>query len=334
MSSRLATLQQQSAPSKRDEAYTIVFGACFLDYVGYVDRMPKPGETLHSHSFAKGFGGKGANQAVMTARLGGNVRMVSVVGSDGDGDAYIENMKANNVDTRFLRKIPGDSSGLAMIFVDRNTAQNEIVICPNATLKMDAAFVRSQLTLSFLDHCKVLVCQNEVPLDATLLVLEEAFKRGVYTIFNAAPAPSKDEAERIKPYLQYVSLFCPNETEASLITGIDVTGVDEAFRAVAALRAMGVRDVVITLGSRGYVLSEHGAEPTHHTAERVKAVDTTGAGDCFVGAMSYFLQTGDSLASACKKANVCAAISVQAKGTQTSFPYRKQLPPSLFAASK
>jgi ribokinase len=306
-----------------------VLGACFLDYVGYVERMPKPGETLHSKSYAKGFGGKGANQAVMAGRLGGSVRMVSAVGKDGDGAAYKQQLAKNGVTNDQVFEIDNEATGLAMIFVDQTTAQNEIVICPNATYKLTPEFLRGKTNnyADFLGKCRILVVQNEIPLATTLDVLREAHERGVYTIFNSAPAPSPAEVKVIQPFLKYVSLFCPNETEATLLTGVEVKDHKSATAACDVLqKTFGVRDVVVTLGSQGFLLAAHGAAPVHVDGLRVKAVDTTGAGDCFVGAMTFFIQRGCSVLEACNKANVCASISVQRKGTQSSFPYPSELP--------
>jgi ribokinase len=328
---RVKVLQSQVGPTMNGDGKEVcVLGACFLDNVGYVDRMPKPGETLHSNGYAKGFGGKGANQAVMAGRLGGKVRMVSAVGKDGDGASYKQQLAKNGVAHDDVFEVDGESTGLAMIFVDRNTAQNEIVICPNATYKLTPGFLRARTNNygTFLDKCRILVVQNEIPLETTLDVLRDAHGRGIYTIFNSAPAPSPAEIKVIQPYLRYVSLFCPNETEASLITGIDVKDRQSAIRACRVLQTTyGVRDVVVTLGSQGFLLAASGAaSPIHVDGVKVKAVDTTGAGDCFVGAMTFYLQRGLSVLEACTKANVCASISVQRKGTQSSFPFPAELP--------
>ncbi|RNF14816.1 putative adenosine kinase [Trypanosoma conorhini] len=307
----------------------VVVGSCFLDYVAFVDRLPKIGETFKSRSFHKAFGGKGANQAVAAGRLGARVAMVGVVGADGDGDEYIANFKRNGVDTTNVYRKQGEATGLAMIFVDANTSNNEIVINPNATYAMTVDFLRRQSDNynRFLPKsCRFLICQNEIPLETTLDVLREAHKRGIYTVFNSAPAPSPEEVEIVKPFMQHVSLFCPNEVEAAMITGLEVTDGASAAKAARALQALGVRDVVITLGAQGYVICEGGLEPVHVPGRRVKAVDTTGAGDSFVGSMVYYLSKGKTLSEACKRANVCASLSVQRRGTQMSYPTINELP--------
>jgi len=324
----LASQQSTATREDRDAGAIVVFGSCFLDYVAYVEAIPKPGQTLGSESFAKGFGGKGANQAVMAAKLGAKVRMAACVGADGDGADYIANFKRQGVDTRYVTQVKGQATGLAMITVNVKTAQNAIVICPNAAGKTSPA----HLPKAALDGAKILVCQHEIPLEATLAALKAAHKRDVYTIFNTAPAPSAAEVEIIKPALKYVSLICPNEHEAKLMTGIDVVDFDSAVKASRAIQELGCRDVVITLGSQGacVVPAADAGEPIHVTGLSVQAVDTTGAGDCYVGSMAHFLCCGESLVDACRKANVCAARSVTRRGTQASYPSRKELPASLF----
>ncbi|EPY39174.1 ribokinase [Angomonas deanei] len=258
----------------------VVMGSCFLDYIAYVDHMPVGGETMHSSSFMKGFGGKGANQAVAAGRVGADIAMVGMVGDDGDGHLYLNNLQRSGVNTSYVFAEKNNSTGVALIFVDTKSSQNEIVICPNATLKLTPAFVRQRTdnyNLVFTPSVKVLICQNEVPLDTTLDMLKAASERSIYTVFNAAPAPSSKQIELIKPFLQFVSLFCPNEVEAEGLTGIKVTSTESAIKAARALQNLGVKSVVITLGSAGFLLAEDGKAPVHVQSERVKAVDTTGS---------------------------------------------------------
>jgi ribokinase len=254
---------------------------------------------------------------------------VSMVGSDGDGTDYIKELERNGVNTSHMLRSSKNTTGLAMIFVDIKSSNNEIVINPNATHHFTPDVVRAQTAKwekIMPKGLKYLICQNEIPLATTLEAIQEGHRRGVYTVFNTAPAPTPAEVKQIKPYLPYVSLFCPNEVEAAMITGVKVTDTESAFEAIKALQALGVRDVVVTLGAAGFALSENGATPIHVKGKRVKAVDTTGAGDCFVGSMVFFLNRGQSLLEACKRANECAAISVTRKGTQKSYPTPDELP--------
>lgn len=331
---RAAVLAQQQSAGTNKAAQTkpsgpviVVFGSCFLDYIGYVESIPKPGETLASQSFAKGFGGKGANQAVMAARLGGNVRMVASVGDDGDGADYIANFERENVDVRFMKRVPQTATGLAMIAVSTANAENSIVICPNAAGRTRAEDFTE--VPQILEGAKVLILQNEIPLEASLKALKHAHEKGIYTVFNTAPAPSAKDIEQLKPFLRYVSMLCPNEHEAALMTGIDVKDFESAVAAARRIQSLGVRDVVITLGKQGacVVTSD---KATHVPGVKVKAVDTTGAGDSFVGSLAYFAANGDSLEKAARKANVCAAQSVTRRGTQSSYPRKHELPKDLF----
>ncbi|EPY27216.1 ribokinase [Strigomonas culicis] len=325
---RVQTLKSQTGDFA---PVVVVLGSCFVDYVAYVDHAPQLGETMHSQNFQKGFGGKGGNQAVAAGRLGAKVAMVGMVGGDGDGADYIKQLQTNGVNTDYMFRDSANSTGLAMIFVETK-GSNEIVISPNATKTFTEAFVREHtggFEAILPKSVRFVVCQHEIPLATTLATLKEAHQRGIYTIFNSAPAPTPAEVAVIKPYLTSVSLFCPNEVEAQLMTGITIADSASATKAVKALQAMGVRDVVITLGAAGFVLSENGAEPTAEQAKRVKAVDTTGAGDCFVGSMTYFLSRGHGLLESCRRANACAAVSVTRKGTQASYPKPSELPPGI-----
>lgn len=330
--------------------HIVVVGSSFIDYVAYVERNPAPGETIHSHNFQKGFGGKGANQAVAAALLGSKVRMVSAIGGQNDGDAanYIRNFAEVGVDTSSVIRVDKEATGLAMICVYTKTGQNQIVICPNATTKFlpETLSLKKTLPARVTGSCNVkkniLICQNEIPLETTLAAIKYAMtgdRSGqYYTILNTAPAPSQEDFKKILPYLKYVSLICPNETEASLMTGVDVTDVQSAMKACEVLKKLGVANVVITLGKMGYIVSTSAVADTmsgeprevitkHFSATKVKnIVDTTGAGDCFVGSVAHFLLKGESLVKACEAANVCAGISVTRKGTQASYPRKHELP--------
>lgn len=306
----------------------VVLGSCFMDYIAYVDHVPQIGETMHSQSFLKSFGGKGANQAVAVSKMGSRTAMVGMLGNDGDALAYTRQLNDNGVNTTFMMRDDTQASGLAMIFVDTKTSNNEIVICPNATklLLPDLLRARTQnYNAIFTKSVKFLICQNEIPLATTLDALRAAHERGIYTVFNTAPAPSAEDVERIKPYLRYVSLFCPNEVEAAMLTGFPIVDTESAFRAVVQLQGLGIADVVITLGKAGFVLAEKNKKPVHIPGKRVKAVDTTGAGDCFVGTMVHYLNKGHTLLDSCKLANICAAYSVTRKGTQISYPSAEDL---------
>eukprot|EP01064_Diplonema_japonicum_P035164 TRINITY_DN7536_c0_g1_i1.p1 TRINITY_DN7536_c0_g1~~TRINITY_DN7536_c0_g1_i1.p1 ORF type:complete len:317 (+),score=114.09 TRINITY_DN7536_c0_g1_i1:585-1535(+) len=306
-----------------------VVGACFMDYVSYVDRFPMAGETLHVNDFKKGFGGKGANQAVMMGKLGGRVRMVGLVGTDGDGEEYLKNFEREGIETKYVTKVEGESTGLAKILVDK-TGENTIVICPNATKKVSVEHMKG---LDWMEGTDMVVCQNEVPLDANLWALEQASKAGKQTVYIPAPAPTPEQLPKLLPVMQYVSVIAPNQHEASIMLGYTVNGIEEGKKAVLDLREKVLKNassaVIITMGGDGCIV----LEPNCTTAVHVPAskipkehiIDTTGAGDCFAGSFCYYLSTGCSLLDAVTKANVCAGVSVQRKGTQSSYPSAEEV---------
>eukprot|EP01060_Flectonema_neradi_P034569 TRINITY_DN60_c2_g3_i1.p1 TRINITY_DN60_c2_g3~~TRINITY_DN60_c2_g3_i1.p1 ORF type:complete len:338 (+),score=84.34 TRINITY_DN60_c2_g3_i1:61-1074(+) len=306
-----------------------VVGACFMDYVSYVERFPQGGETLHAESFQKGFGGKGANMAVIIGRLGGRVSMVGKVGGDGDGSDYIKNFKNQNVETSKVGIDTNHNTGLAKILVDKS-GENLIVISPNATSTVDPTFLQST---NWLEGTDIVVCQNETPLTTNLWALEQASKAGKTTVFVPAPAPSPDQLDKLRPVMKYVSIFAPNQHEASLMLQYPVEGVEAGLRAAVDLRKKLMRPntcVIITMGSSGSaVLDSSMSEAVHIPASpvpREKVIDTTGAGDCYAGSLCYFISTGSSVIDAVKKATYCAGLSVQKKGTQSSYPNKNDLP--------
>ena len=281
-----------------------VVGACFMDYVSFVDRFPQGGETLHANSFQKGYGGKGGNMAMMIGKLGGKCRMVGCVGTDGDGLDYVNNFKKEGIDTADLKRVDGECTGIANIAVDKH-GENTIVICPNATNRVTPQFVAST---KWLDGTDIVICQNEVPLATNLWTLETAAKAGKMTVFVPAPAPTPEQVPLMRPVMQYVSIMAPNQHEASILLGYPVNGLEEGKKAALDLRDRIMNkdsQVIITMGSQGaIVLERHATAAVHVPASPVpkeKVIDTTGAGDCFAGSMAYFLSTGCSLMDAVRK---------------------------------
>ena len=299
-----------------------VVGSINLDMNAYVHRFPRPGETLHGGRFTTGYGGKGANQAVMVARLGGSISMVGRVGDDIFGQDMRRNLAAEGIDARFVFESAGVSSGVAVITVDDN-GQNTIIVIAGANgLVTPDDVTAAQAAIA---GARVLLCQMEVPMAANLAALRLARAAGVTTIFNSAPVSGEVPAE----VYQLADIFCPNETEAELLTGIEVHTLDDARLAASIILDRGARAALITLGARGCLyVSADGADEVIPTVE-VNAVDTTGAGDAFVGSLGYFLAAGVALGTAIERANAIAAISVQSPGTQSSYPRREQLPPEL-----
>ena len=298
-----------------------VVGACNLDLISYVPRLPSMGETLHGNRFQMGFGGKGANQAVMAAKLGGEVTMVSKLGQDVFGENTLKNFKSWGVNTQHVHFTDQAFSGVAPIAVDTE-GRNSIIVVTGANDLLTAEEVEAARPA--IAASSILVCQLEIPLDINLTALRIAREEGVKTIFNPAPARSEIPQE----FYQLSDIFCPNETETELITGMSVQSIVEAESAAKMLIGRGAASVILTLGERGSLLVTD-ATTEHVPVAPVKALDTTGAGDAFVGSLAFFLAAGKSLSDSIKRANRIAAVSVQSSGTQTSFPEAKDLPPEL-----
>ena len=298
-----------------------VVGACNLDLISYVPRLPMLGETLHGTRFHMGFGGKGANQAVMAAKLGGEVVMVSKLGKDIFGENTLKNFQSWGVDTRHVHFTYQAFSGVAPIAVDPD-GHNSIIIVTGANDLL--AEKEIEVARKDIAAARILVCQLEVPLDITLAALRIARQEGVRTIFNPAPARENLPDEIFK----LSDILCPNESETELLTGLPVGTLEESEAAARVLLKRGMEAVILTLGDRGSLLVSE-RETVHVPVNQVEALDTTGAGDAFVGSLAYFLAGGKELPEAIKRANHLAAISVQSSGTQTSFPVREDLPPEL-----
>lgn len=286
-------------------------GSSNIDLTSRVPRLPTVGETLVGRSFHLGHGGKGANQAVMAARLGAQVTLVAKVGRDAFGEGAVRNLGAEGVETAHVLVAEERASGVALILVD-DSAQNVIVVVPGANQDLRPEEV--QRASPALLGADTVVCQLEVPVEATLEAFRIARRGGVRTILNPAPAaPLPDEL------LGLVDICVPNEPEAEQLTGRSVAtpaGVEAAAR---ALLRRGPRAVVVTLGAAGaLVVDQDGAE--HLPAVRVDAVDPTGAGDAFIGSLAVFLAEGVALREAARCANAAAALSVTRIGARESFP--------------
>ncbi|XP_072356245.1 ribokinase isoform X4 [Scyliorhinus torazame] len=258
----------ENLPSDSMVYDVVVVGSCMTDLVSYTPRLPKAGETIHGHKFFIGFGGKGANQCIQAARLGAKSAMVSKVGKDSFGDNYIENFKSNGV----------------------STGQNAIVIVAGANLLLNSEDL--ERASKVIDCAKVVVCQLEIRPAITLEALKIARKAGVKTIFNPAPAIADLDPE----FYKETDVFCCNETEAEILTGIEVCNVENAGKAGSVLLEKGCGSVIITLGAEGSVLMSRDKRTPHYIpTKKVKAVDTTGAGDSFVGALAFYMAYYPSL---------------------------------------
>jgi ribokinase len=288
-----------------------VVGSNMVDLVTYVHRMPVRGETVEAPSFEMGHGGKGANQAVAAAKLGASVVMVTAVGDDMFADNTIRNLESVGVDTTFVRRVAGRSSGVAPIMVEPN-GENSILIVKgaNADLSPDDV-VRAGEALK---GCDLILLQLEVPLETVYATIAFGKQHGIRTVLNPAPANPELDPEKVRD----VSYFVPNETELAILTGMPVETEEEIGAAARSLIDKGMEAVIVTLGGRGALLAT--ASGMKRIAPvKVTPVDTTGAGDAFVGSFARFHAGGMELEAALAKAARYAADSVTRRGTQKAY---------------
>jgi len=288
-----------------------VVGSNMVDLVTYVNRMPVKGETVEAPSFEMGHGGKGANQAVAAAKLGASVVMVTAVGDDMFADMTIKNFASVGIDTTYVRRVKGLSSGVAPIMVDPS-GENWILIVKGANADLSPADI--ERASEALKTCELILLQLEVPLETVYAAIAFGKKHGVKTVLNPAPATPELDAERVRD----ASFFVPNETELQILTGMPVETEAHIVEAAQSLLATGVETVVVTLGSRGALLA---TPATTRRIEPVKVnpVDTTGAGDAFVGGFSRYYAAGADVEAALKRAALYAADSVTRRGTQKAY---------------
>jgi len=287
-----------------------VVGSANIDLTTFTSRFPKPGETIFGDSFDLGFGGKGANQATACRLCGADVFMIARVGSDLFGPATIENFKRLGIDTTHVKQLEGVSSGVAPIFVEPS-GQNRIFVVKGANDRLMPADVDAAAELLKSVDCMVL--QFEIPLETVYYSVRFAHANGIRSIVNPAPAAPVD----LKA-LTGLDYFVPNESEAETITGMPVRNLEDAKKCAQTLLSGGVKRVIITLGANGSLLAGHeGME--HIPAFQVKSVDSTGAGDAFIGSFAVFLGEGLPEREAVRRANLYAGLSTTGVGTQKSF---------------
>jgi ribokinase len=287
-----------------------VVGSANIDLTTFTNQFPKPGETIFGQKFDLGFGGKGANQAVAARLCGAEVFMVARVGSDLFGPATIENFRKQGIDPTHVKQVEGLSSGVAPIFVEPN-GQNRILVVKGANDALKPADVDA--AAETLKSADCIVLQFEIPVETVYYTIDFARKHGIRCILNPAPAQPVDLGA-----LKDLDYFVPNETEAETITSAPVRNVDEAKKCAAKLVAGGIRRVIITLGANGCLLTDQDGHD-HIPPFAVNAIDSTGAGDAFIGSFAVFLGEGVSEKEALRRANLYAGLSTTGVGTQKSF---------------
>ena len=294
-------------------ARVTVVGSLNMDLVVRSSRIPQPGETIIGGEFRTVPGGKGANQAVAAARMGAEVSMVGRLGQDAFAQPLLENLSAAGIDHTFVMQDSGAATGVALIVVD-DAGENSIVVASGANMRLSPADVDA--AASSITTADVLLLQLENPLETVSRAAELARQHGVRVILN--PAPARPLPEKL---LSLVDVLIPNETEAALLTGLPVSAKEEAAVAAAAIQGLGVGSVILTLGERGAFLAQ-GEATQSIVAFEVTPVDTTAAGDAFVGGFAVALAEGRSMAEAVRWGNAAGALATTKLGAQPSLPTR------------
>jgi len=293
-----------------DQPHIVVVGSANIDLTTFTDQFPRPGETIFGDRFQLGFGGKGANQAVAARLCGARVSMVARVGDDLFGPATVRNFESRGIDASHVWITAGVSSGVAPIFVD-SSGQNRILVVKGANDKLSPADVDAVEPLLRTADCIVL--QLEVPIETVYYTLRVARRHGIRSILNPAPGQPLDLEQ-----VASADYVIPNETEAEALSGMAVRTLEEARACGRGLVERGLRGVILTLGGNGALLCGREGEQ-HVPAHPVTPLDTTGAGDAFIGSFARFLASGLSERESVARANVYAALSTLGTGTQMSF---------------
>ncbi len=301
-----------------------VVGSANIDLTTFTNQFPRPGETIFGQKFDLGFGGKGANQAVAARLCGAEVFMVARVGSDLFGPATIENFRRQGIDPTHVKQVEGLSSGVAPIFVEPN-GQNRILVVKGANDALKPADVDAAAEM--LKSADCIVLQFEIPIETVYYTIQFARTHGIRCILNPAPAQPVDLGA-----LKDLDYFVPNESEAETITGRPVRSVEDVKQCAEQLVAAGISRVIITLGANGSLLA--GRDGSAHVPPfSVHSIDSTGAGDAFIGSFAVFLAEGVPEQEAVRRANLYAGLSTTGVGTQKSFFDRARFDDELTARS-
>ncbi|MDR0271685.1 ribokinase [Paenibacillus sp.] len=294
-----------------------VIGSNMVDLISYIDKMPKEGETLEAPDFKIGCGGKGANQAVAAAKMGSKVMMMTKVGDDLFADNTIKNLQNYGIDTEFTTKVSGTSSGVAPIFVDQES-KNRILIIKGANQYLLPEDIDN--AAEKLKTCSLIVLQLEIPLQTVYRAIEFGNEHGIPVILNPAPASKELDLD----YVLKCDYFIPNESELEILTGMPVDSKEQIRAAASTLVDKGIKNVIVTMGSRGVMWLMKDKVYTIDSF-KVNAIDTTGAGDSFIGCFAHYLVKDGDVLQALKMATAFAALSVTKQGTQISYPSAEEL---------
>ena len=280
-------------------------------------KIPSVGETILGNKYNVGPGGKGCNQAIAIARLGGNVNFISKIGKDSYGELALNTLKKNNINIENIIQDEKLQTGVAGILIDKNSGKNAINVIVGAPSSLTINEIDKQI--SIIKSSKIFLTQLEVPKDVTLHCLKIAKENGCITILNPAPA-----SEISNEFYNHIDYFTPNETEAEFYTGIKITNEQEAKQAAEKLLNLGIKKVIITLGEKGLFYTD-GKEEIYLKASSVKAIDTTGAGDAFNGGLAFGLSKDKPINECLELANKVAGISTTKLGAGDAMPFLKDI---------
>jgi ribokinase len=289
----------------------MVIGSSNMDLIMNVPYLPSPGETVGNGSFYQKYGGKGANQAVASVRAGGEVSVVSALGNDSFGQEMLDNFINEGINVSSIKRVNGPS-GIALINVSIDTGENSITVSPGANgllFPKDIELLDSEISKQ-----DIIVIQNEIPIQTIEKIIYIAFQKGVKILYNPAPIAPIDVQ-----LLNMVSILVVNETEAKSIFDIDAIDLEQTDNLISFLSVFTIDQIIITLGERGALICDSGIIE-HYPAYKVKAVDTTGAGDTFCGYLATMISQGKSIPYSIKYAIAASALSIQSIGAQESIP--------------
>ena len=276
-------------------------------------KIPSIGETILGKKYNVGPGGKGCNQAIAIARLGGKTNFISKIGKDAYGELALKTLEKNKISTENIIQDGNQQTGVAGILVDQNTGKNAINVIVGAPSSLRINEIEKQINL--IKRSKIFLTQLEVPKDVTLHCLKTAKENGCTTILNPAPA-----SEISNEFYNNIDFFTPNETEAEFYTGIKITNEQEAKQAAEKLLNLGIKKAIITLGEKGLFYTD-GKEEIYLKANPVKAIDTTGAGDAFNGGLAFGLSKDKPINECLELANKVAGISTTKLGAGDAMPF-------------
>jgi len=294
----------------------LVIGSTNVDFLIKNEKLPAQGETVTGGIFMQNFGGKGANQAVGAVRAGGLVTFVTCLGDDLYADELMHSFRKDGIDIQYVFRDPSSATGSALIMLDKE-GNNYLSVAPGSNFKLAPAHIDKALDV-FL-QAEIILLQMEIPFETTAYVFDLAKKHNKKVLFNLAPARPFD-----KSVLKHTYAFIVNEVEAAMVTGLKVETDDEIKSAAQALLGLGCKIAVITLGARGSFISS-GEGQQFVPAFKVKAIDTTAAGDIYCGSLAVALTEGKSLVDAVRFAGASSAISVTRLGAQPSAPFRSEI---------